>query len=114
MNTSRTLWQHPDNRHAIQVLDQRSLPHEIKAMTLSTVEEVEFVAFHLDEIAAHLANDFEAQPATAVPHGDWVGERSGDPCPPTHDAGAGLWHQMAKLVRQGEKPPGAPPLPGLT
>ena len=42
MNTSRTLWPHPDNRHAIQVLDQRSLPHEIKAMTLSTVEEVVF------------------------------------------------------------------------
>jgi methylthioribose-1-phosphate isomerase len=42
MNTKRTLWPHPDQSSAIQVLDQRSLPHEIKAMTLRTVEEVVF------------------------------------------------------------------------
>jgi len=40
--TSRTLWEHPDGLGAIQVLDQRVLPHEIKALTLHTVADVVF------------------------------------------------------------------------
>jgi len=40
--TRRTLWLHPDGSGAIQVLDQRSLPHEVVIMTLSTVQEVVF------------------------------------------------------------------------
>ncbi|MEI6411704.1 MAG: S-methyl-5-thioribose-1-phosphate isomerase [Bacteroidota bacterium] len=38
--TRRTIWMHPDGSGAVQVLDQRSLPHEIKAQTLTNVEEV--------------------------------------------------------------------------
>ena len=38
--TRRTIWMHPDGNGTVQVLDQRSLPHEIKAQTLTTVEEV--------------------------------------------------------------------------
>ena len=38
--TRRTIWIHPEGTGTIQVLDQRSLPHEIKAQTLATVEEV--------------------------------------------------------------------------
>lgn len=38
--TRRTIWMHPDGSGALQVLDQRSLPHEIKSQTLATVAEV--------------------------------------------------------------------------
>jgi methylthioribose-1-phosphate isomerase len=38
--TRRTIWMHPDGSGTVQVLDQRSLPHEIKAQTLTNVTEV--------------------------------------------------------------------------
>lgn len=39
-NTSRTLWPHPEKYGAVQVLDQRALPHQVVIQDIDTCEQV--------------------------------------------------------------------------